>query len=105
MFRKYGVCTSFECFTLWDDLHDTDPDAAADKVRAEQIVTKLAEDLGIPQMALMNILREIALDWASNSAGKEDEFLVAFRDGPAHFRIIRRFKGELREALYPARKV
>ena len=59
---------------------------------------------GIPAEEEPN-LREIALDWASNSAGKEDEFLVAFRDGPAHFRIIRRFKGELREALYPARKV
>ena len=58
---------------------------------------------GIPPEEEPN-LREIALDWAVKSTDAEEEFLVAFRDGPSHFRIIRRFKGELREALFPAQR-
>jgi len=59
---------------------------------------------GIPPEEEQN-LREIALDWALKSTGENEEFLVAFRDGPAHFRIIRRFNGEIREALFPAKKL
>lgn len=58
---------------------------------------------GIPEDQEQNV-REIVLDWATNSAGADEEFLVAFRDGPAHFRVIRRFQGEFREALFPAKK-
>ena len=56
---------------------------------------------GIPAEEEDN-LREISLEWAVNSSDDKEEFLVAFRDGPAHFRIIRRFNGEIREALFPA---
>jgi hypothetical protein len=49
-----------------------------------------------------NNLREISIEWAINSTDEHEEFLVAFRDGPAHFRIVRRFEGETREALFPA---
>lgn len=59
---------------------------------------------GIPAEEEAN-LREISLDWALKTADETEEFLVAFRDGPGHFRIIRRFEGEIREALFPARKV
>ena len=58
---------------------------------------------GIPAEEEKN-LREISLDWALNATDEKEEFLVAFRDGPEHFRIIRRFNGELREALFPAKK-
>ncbi|HEX4591014.1 MAG TPA: hypothetical protein VH120_13845 [Gemmataceae bacterium] len=30
------------------------------------------------------------LDWATRSAGSDEEFLVAFKSGPAEFRVIRR---------------
>ncbi len=47
-------------------------------------------------------LREISLDWAEKTAQPNEEFLVAFRDGPGYFRIIRRMSdGKLQEALYP----
>ncbi|MFT3870217.1 MAG: hypothetical protein QM715_17345 [Nibricoccus sp.] len=49
-------------------------------------------------------VREIVFDWACRTAVNGEEFLVAFRDGTAHFRIIRRFEGEIREALYPAKR-
>ena len=58
---------------------------------------------GIPDEQEDN-LREIALDWAESTAGQEEEFLVAFRDGHGYFRIIRRADGELREALFPGAK-
>ena len=58
---------------------------------------------GIPPEEEQN-LREIALDWAVDVAEADEEFLVAFRDGPAHFRIIRRFQGKIHEALFPAKK-
>jgi hypothetical protein len=58
---------------------------------------------GIPDDQEDN-LREISLDWATNTAGETEEFLVAFRDGPGHFRVIRRFDGEIHEALFPAKK-
>lgn len=56
---------------------------------------------GIPKEEESN-LRQISLDWAIQCAKDEEEFLVAFREGPEHFRIIRRFQGALSEALYPA---
>lgn len=56
---------------------------------------------GIPEEEEPN-LRQISLDWALKSAEEGEEFLVAFRDGPRHFRIIRRFEGEMREALFSA---
>lgn len=49
-------------------------------------------------------VREIALDWALETAKDGEEFLVAFRDGDGYFRIIRRFEGKLREALYPGER-
>jgi hypothetical protein len=58
---------------------------------------------GIPEEEESN-LRQISLDWAVECANDEEEFLVAFRDGPEHFRIIRRFQGALSEALFPAYK-
>lgn len=58
---------------------------------------------GIPKEEESNI-REIALDWAINSADEAEEFLVAFREGPAHFRIIRRSDGAFEEGLFPAQK-
>lgn len=58
---------------------------------------------GVPAEEEQNI-RAIVLDWANDSAEPDEEFLVAFRDGPSHFRIIRRFEGEFREALFPAKK-
>ena len=59
---------------------------------------------GIPTDEEQNV-RQIALDWAANKAQAEEEFLVAFRDGPRHFRIIRRFQGEIREGLFPAHRI
>ncbi len=58
---------------------------------------------GIPAEEEQN-LREIVLDWATKAADVDEEFLVAFRDGSSHFRIIRRFRGEVREALFPVKK-
>jgi hypothetical protein len=58
---------------------------------------------GIPKEEEEN-MRTIVLDWAENTAKNGEEFLVAFRDGDAHFRVIRRFKGEIREALFPSKK-
>jgi hypothetical protein len=49
-------------------------------------------------------IREISLEWAQKTAGESEEFLVAFRDGPGYFRVIRRSEGKLQEALYPGRK-
>lgn len=59
---------------------------------------------GIPKEEESSI-REIALDWATNSADAGEEFLVAFREGPAHFRIIRRSDGKFEEGLFPAQNV
>jgi hypothetical protein len=58
---------------------------------------------GIPAEEEQRV-REIALDWAQTTAGENEEFLVAFRDGPGYFRIIRRSEGKLQEALYPGRR-
>ena len=58
---------------------------------------------GIPAEEEKNV-REIVLDWALNLAHADEEFLVAFRDGNSHFRIIRRHQGETHEALFPATK-
>jgi hypothetical protein len=58
---------------------------------------------GVPASEEEN-LRAISLDWALKSADETEEFLVAFRDGPGHFRIIHRVGGEIREALFPAKK-
>jgi len=49
-------------------------------------------------------LRAVSLDWALKSADDAEEFLVAFRDGPAHFRVIHRVDGVLEEALFPSKK-
>lgn len=58
---------------------------------------------GIPAEEEAN-LRQISLDWALEFAEGGEELLVAFRDGPRHFRVIRRSQGEVREALFPAFK-
>ena len=57
---------------------------------------------GIPEEEEDN-MRSIVLDWATETARADEEFLVAYRDGVDHFRIIRRYKGEIREALFPAK--
>jgi hypothetical protein len=49
-------------------------------------------------------VREIGLRWAESKAKEGEEFLLVFRDGPAHFRIIRRVDGKLHEALFPERR-
>jgi hypothetical protein len=58
---------------------------------------------GVPEEEEIRI-REHALGWAESTAREDEEFLVAFRDGEGYFRIIRRAKGRLQEALYPGRK-
>ena len=49
-------------------------------------------------------VRSVALDWAESKAEVDEEFLVAFRDGEHHFRIVRRAGGKIDDALYPERK-
>jgi hypothetical protein len=49
-------------------------------------------------------MRDISLEWAASKAKGGEEFLVAFRDGNACFRIIRSYQGELHEALFPEKK-
>lgn len=45
-------------------------------------------------------IREISLSWANQKAKAEEEYLIAYREGAKHFRIIRRFHGKFEEALY-----
>jgi hypothetical protein len=51
-----------------------------------------------------NDLRSLLIDWAQSKAGPEEVFLLVFRDGDRHFRIVRRFEGQFTDALYPQRK-
>ncbi len=60
IYRKYGLCSSFECFTLWDDLNESM--GSENQQRAASVVAGLAADLALPEMALKNVLREIACD-------------------------------------------
>ena len=45
-------------------------------------------------------IRSISLEWARRKAG-EQEFLVAFREDGVSFRVIRSFRGELDERVFP----
>jgi hypothetical protein len=55
---------------------------------------------GIPPEKLES-LRAIVLDWANGEAEPDEEFLLAYRDGPRSIRIIRRFDGCFEESLFP----
>ena len=48
--------------------------------------------------------RQVALEWAESNSSPEEEFLVAYRDGERHFRIVRRSGGTFSDALYPEKK-
>ena len=45
-------------------------------------------------------LERIALSWAKKSAHGDEEFLVAFKVGPAKFKIIRRHAGRQEEKTF-----
>ncbi|MCO5052544.1 MAG: hypothetical protein M9920_09590 [Verrucomicrobiae bacterium] len=46
-------------------------------------------------------LRSISLAWAKDKATGEEEFLLAFREDSVSFRVIRSFRGELDERVFP----
>jgi hypothetical protein len=46
-------------------------------------------------------IRSISLEWARRKAGEQEEFLLAFREDEASFRIIRSFRGEICERVFP----
>jgi hypothetical protein len=43
---------------------------------------------------------EPVFEWASNSAGDDEEFLVAFKTGKRQFRVLRRSKGKITARNY-----
>jgi hypothetical protein len=47
-------------------------------------------------------IRTIALEWARDKAADEQEFLLAFREDEASFRVIQSLNGELSEKVFPA---
>lgn len=49
-------------------------------------------------------LRTIVLQWAESVTGKGRDFLTAYKEDEAHFRVIRRQKGMFSEAEFPAKK-
>ncbi len=46
-------------------------------------------------------IRSISLEWARRKAGEQEEFLLALREDEASFRIIRSFRGEICERVFP----
>jgi len=46
-------------------------------------------------------IRSISLEWARDKAGGQDEFLLAFKEDEESFRIIRSFRGEISERVFP----
>lgn len=43
---------------------------------------------------------EPVFEWASDSAGDDEEFLVAFKTSEKQFRVLRRFKGKITARNY-----
>jgi hypothetical protein len=65
---------------------------------AQRHVTALA---GIPAEEGANI-RTISLNWAIKTADQDEEFLLAFKETEASFRIIRRNEGQFFEDVFPS---
>lgn len=55
---------------------------------------------GVPEEKQPEI-RSISLAWAKDKATGQEEFLLAFREGGVSFRVIRSFRGELDERVFP----
>lgn len=60
---------------------------------------ELAALEGVPEEKQAE-LRDIALDWAKRKVDDREEFLLAFREGPDSFRVLRRFRGRISEKVF-----
>jgi len=55
---------------------------------------------GVPEEKQQEI-RSVSLAWARDKATGQEEFLIAFREDEESFRIIRSFRGEISERVFP----
>jgi len=55
---------------------------------------------GVPEEKRPEI-RSISLAWARDQAAEQEEFLLALREDEASFRVIRSYKGEIYERVFP----
>jgi hypothetical protein len=55
---------------------------------------------GVPEEKQPHI-RSISLAWARDKATDQEEFLLAFREDDASFRVIRSYRGEISERVFP----
>jgi hypothetical protein len=54
---------------------------------------------GVPE-GKRSEMRTISLELAQRRADRKEEFLLAFREDDSSFRIVRRFKGKIRERVF-----
>jgi hypothetical protein len=57
---------------------------------------------GIPEEKLEHV-RDIAIDWAAEKAGPDEEFFLAYKEDAGGFRVVHRFTGGTEERLFSAR--
>ena len=55
---------------------------------------------GVPEDRQPEI-RSVSLAWARDKATEQEEFLLAFREDEASFRVIRSYRGEISERVFP----
>lgn len=55
---------------------------------------------GVPEQKQIDI-RAVSLTWAKERATEQEEFLLAFREDDVSFRVIRSFRGEISERVFP----
>jgi hypothetical protein len=55
---------------------------------------------GVPEEKQPEI-RSLSLAWAKDKATEQEESLLAFRENDASFRVIRSFRGEISERVFP----